>query len=189
MGHSAPGMMNEKSNASEDRVEIVAPDPFWPSQYAEEAAALVSVLEPFSPFRLEHVGSTAIAGLRAKPIIDILLIHSTPALWVELAAPIRSLGYVYWSDNPRKDRMFFVKGMPPFGPRRTHHLHVRVPQDAEQELAFRDLLRRDSTLARSYELLKERLAERFPTDREAYTDGKTAFITDALRQSARRGHP
>ncbi len=74
--------------------------------------------------------------------------------------------------------------MPPFGPRRTHHLHVRVPHDAERELAFRDLLSADTELARKYALLKQSLAERYPADREAYTDGKTAFVTEALRRDA-----
>jgi GrpB-like predicted nucleotidyltransferase (UPF0157 family) len=174
----------EWSNASQDRVEIVAPDPSWPRQYDEEAVALRSVLEPFGGLRLEHFGSTAIPNLRAKPIIDILLIHSIPASWPQFIGPIQSLGYVYWAENPRKDRMFFVKGMPPFGTRRTHHLHVRVPHDTERELAFRDLLRADAALARKYELLKQNLAERYPTDREAYTDGKAVFVVEALGPSA-----
>src|SRR4051812_47931756 len=120
------------SNASQDHVEIVAPDSSWPRQYDEEAAALHSVLESFGGVRLEHFGSTAIPNLRAKAIIDILLTHSIPELWPQLIDPIQSLGYVYWAENPRKDRMFFVKGMPPFGSRRTHHLHVRVSHDAER---------------------------------------------------------
>ena len=82
------------------------------------------------------------------------------------------------------DQMFFVKGMPPFGSRRTHHVHVRLPDDAARELAFRDLLRAHPALAREYEQLKERLAARYPTDRDAYTAGKTAFITEALAQRA-----
>ena len=174
----------EWSNASEDRVEIVAPDPSWTRQYEEEAAALLSVLKPFGDFRIEHFGSTAVPGLRSKPTIDILLLHSTPALWPQLLVPVQSLGYAYWSENPRRERMFFVKGIPPFGPRRTHHVHVRLPHDAERELVFRDLLRANPMLARQYESLKDSLAERYPTDRDAYTDGKTAFISEALGQGA-----
>jgi GrpB-like predicted nucleotidyltransferase (UPF0157 family) len=101
-------------------------------------------------------------------------------LWLQLVAPICSLGYVYWAENPRKDRLFFVKGMPPFGTRRSHHVHVRTSQDAERELAFRDALRADPGLARKYERLKEKLTQRHATDREAYTEGKTAFVTEAL---------
>ena len=170
------------SNAAADRVEIVAPDTLWPRHYEEEAAALRSVLKPFDGFELEHFGSTAIPNLRSKPVIDILLLHSTPALWPQFIAPIQSLGYAYWAENPRKDRMFFVKGMPPFGSRRTHHVHVRVPQDAQGELTFRNLLRANPALARKYEMLKASLAEHYPTDRDAYTDGKTAFISEVLGQ-------
>jgi len=172
------------SNAADDRVEMVDFDPSWHTQYEEEAAALLSVLRPVGGLRLEHFGSTAVPNIRAKPIIDILLMHPMAALWPELIDPITSLGYVYWAENPRKDRMFFVKGMPPFGSRRTHHLHVRLPADAAAELSLRDLLRADPALARQYELLKDRLAQSYRTDREAYTDGKTAFISQVLRRRA-----
>ena len=168
------------ANAAEDQVELVDSDPAWARQYETEAGALLSVLASVKGMRLEHFGSTAVANLRAKPIIDILLIHPEPALWPGLVGPIASLGYVYWSENPRKDRMFFVKGMPPFGSRRTHHVHVRVPSDAEAELAFRDRLRANPVLALRYAMLKESLATRYPIDRDAYTDGKTEFVAEVL---------
>ncbi|MFZ3323632.1 MAG: GrpB family protein, partial [Usitatibacter sp.] len=101
-------------------VELVDPDPSWAKQYETEAAALFAAIGPTNGLRLEHFGSTAIPNIRAKPIIDIFLIHPQPATWQDLIDPTTSLGYVYWADNPRTDRMFFVKGMPPFGSRRTH---------------------------------------------------------------------
>jgi GrpB-like predicted nucleotidyltransferase (UPF0157 family)/uncharacterized protein YhfF len=174
------------SNAAEDRVELVVPDPSWLAQYEAEASALLSVLASVKGLRIEHFGSTAIPNLRAKPIIDILVIHPEPVLWPGLVEPLTSAGYAYWSGNPRKDRMFFVKGMPPHGTRRTHHVHVRLPRDAEAELAFRDLLRADPALLRRYELLKEGLAARFPNDRDAYTEGKAEFVATALGQLAKR---
>jgi len=174
------------SNAAEDRVELVDADPTWAAQFQTEASALLAVLPPCNGMRLEHFGSTAIPHLRAKPVIDILVIHPQPALWPALVGPITSAGYAYWTGNPRKDRMFFVKGMPPSGARRTHHVHVRLPGDAEAELAFRDLLRADPSLVRRYEMLKEDLAARFPDDREAYTEGKTEFVANALGQLANR---
>jgi GrpB-like predicted nucleotidyltransferase (UPF0157 family) len=76
--------------------------------------------------------------------------------------------------------------MPPYGTHRTHHVHVRLPRDAEAELAFRDLLRADPAVVRRYEMLKEDLAARFPDDREAYTEGKTEFVANALGQLAKR---
>lgn len=168
------------SNAAEDRVELVAPDKSWPRQFDMEAAALRSAPGLSKGLRLEHFGSTAVPNLRAKPIIDMLLIHPEPEDWPSLIKPLEGLGYAYWAENPRKDRMFFVKGMPPFGSRRTHHVHVRVPKDADRELAFRDLLRAEPALAREYERLKQDLARRYPTDREAYTSGKTEFVARAL---------
>jgi GrpB-like predicted nucleotidyltransferase (UPF0157 family) len=167
-------------------VELVDPDSAWTTQYETEADALRSKLPPASGMRLEHFGSTAVPNLRAKPIIDILVIHPEPALWPALVEPITSAGYAYWSGNPRKDRMFFVKGKPPSGARRSHHVHVRLPEDAGAELAFRDLLRADPGLARRYEMLKVDLAARFPDDREAYTEGKTEFVANALGQLAKR---
>jgi GrpB-like predicted nucleotidyltransferase (UPF0157 family) len=170
----------KRSNAAKDRIDLVDPDPCWPHQYDAEAAALAAVLPQVPGLRLEHFGSTAVPGIRAKPVIDILVIHPEPRHWTRLVDPVLSLGYIYWAENPRTDRMFFVKGMPPYGSCRTHHLHVRIPADAAAELAFRDRLRSDDALARRYERLKEELAARYPTDREAYTGGKTVFVAAAL---------
>ena len=168
------------SNAKEDRIELVAPDTAWARQYKVEAVALRSVIPLVRGLRIAHFGSTSIQGIRAKPIIDIMLIHPEPALWPDLIDVIASLSYVYWAENPRKDRMFFVKGMPPFGLRRTHHLHVRVPNDAVAELSFRDLLRTDPATAREYERVKQELSERYPNDRDAYTEGKAEFVAKVL---------
>jgi GrpB-like predicted nucleotidyltransferase (UPF0157 family) len=172
------------SNAAEDRIELVEPDASWRQQFELEAAALRSVLSAVDGVRIEHFGSTAVPNLRAKPVIDILLIHPNAEAWPQLTKPLQGLGYVYWAENPRKDQMFFVKGMPPFGRRRTHHVHVRVPEDAERELLFRDLLRADPVLAREYESLKEQLARRYRTDRDAYTKSKTDFVQNALSRRA-----
>ena len=167
--------------APSDGIALAEADPAWPAIYELEAAALREVLPPVAGLRLEHFGSTAVPNLRAKPVIDIMVIHPRPESWPELVAPLERLGYVFWGDNPRKDQMFFVKGMPPYGARRTHHVHVRIPADAEKELVFRDLLRADAALACQYETLKEKLAAAYPFDREAYTNAKTVFVEEALR--------
>ena len=80
--------------------------------------------------------------------------------------------------------MFFVKGMPPFGARRSHHVHVTEP-DGEmwQRLAFRDYLRTHPAEAAAYERLKRQLATEHRTDREAYTDGKSAYVESVLRKA------
>jgi GrpB-like predicted nucleotidyltransferase (UPF0157 family) len=170
------------NNADADRIEIVDPDPEWPRQFDAEVRALRAALPSLADFRIEHFGSTAVPGLRAKPIIDLLIIHPEQGEWPSLVDPLAALGYVYWAGNPRKDRMFFVKGMPPFGARRTHHLHVRVPDDASAELRFRDALRADAGLARDYGVLKDELAARHAGDRDAYTNAKTQFVASVLER-------
>lgn len=139
-----------------------------------------AVIPAVSGLQIEHFGSTAVPGLRAKPIIDILLLHPAPDLWQSLIEPIASLGHIYWAENPRRDRMYFVKGMPPFGSRRTHHVHVRIPDDARAGLAFRNALRANSALARRYGELKDELAVRYANDRDAYTEAKTRFVSEVL---------
>lgn len=110
------------SNADDDRVDLVSYDPRWPSLFEAEAGRIRAALSGMLDFALEHFGSTAIPGLPAKPIIDIMVIADAPSSWAGLVEPIQNIGYVFWADNPRRDRMFFVKGMPPFGERRTHHV-------------------------------------------------------------------
>src|SRR3984893_4686897 len=133
-GHGAEDM---------DEVEIVNYDPRWPVLFDEEAERLRAVLDPSLIVGLEHFGSTAVPGLSAKPIIDILIaVRSLADAQATFVEALRNLDYVYWADNPKKDRMFFVRGMPPFGSRRSHHVHVTEPHgEMWQRLAFRDYLR------------------------------------------------
>jgi GrpB-like predicted nucleotidyltransferase (UPF0157 family) len=173
------------SNADADAVQLCDYDPQWPMRYEAEARQIRSALGTMLDFALEHFGSTAIPGLAAKPIIDIMLIALDPSGWPTLIRPIEQLGYAFWSDNPRRDRMFFVKGMPPFGAGRTHHVHVRTPEDARSALVFRDYLRRHPDEAARYAALKHDLAARHGTDRDAYTAGKTAYV-DAILARAER---
>ncbi len=171
---------NRWSNAETDIIEICAYNPQWPDLFKREAAEARSVLPKEIKTRIEHFGSTAIPGLAAKPIIDIMLIHDDTAVWPSLVQPLQSLGYVYWAENPRTDRMFFVKGMPPFGQRRSHHIHVRHSDDARRELLFRDYLIRHPDVAAQYETLKKDLAIRYRCDREAYTESKNEFVQNVL---------
>jgi GrpB-like predicted nucleotidyltransferase (UPF0157 family) len=82
--------------------------------------------------------------------------------------------------------MFFVKGMPPFGPKRTHHVHVtELDGEMWQRLAFRDYLRANPTEAETYERIKRSLAADHPTDRAAYTNGKSAYVESIMRKASR----
>ena len=169
------------SNAAKDTIEIADPDLSWPDQFAAEARAIAKALRPLEP-QIEHFGSTAIPNLPAKPIIDILIILDDISVWPRLLAPLSSLGYLFWAENPRTDRMFLVKGMPPFGRRRSHHVHVRTTADTT-ELVFRDWLRGHPADAVQYAKVKRELAERFKSDREAYTAAKGEFIQQILTQA------
>ncbi len=170
-----------------DDVEIVDYDPRWPALFDQEAERLRATIDPSLIIGLEHFGSTAVANLPAKPIIDILIavrsLADAKACFVE---GLRKLDYVYWAENPEQDRMFFVKGMPPFGSRRTHHVHVtELHGKMWRRLAFRDYLRAHPKEAASYERLKRRLAAEYRADREAYTDAKAAYIESVMRKAIR----
>lgn len=174
-------------NAALDRIELWPPDPAWASGFEAEALRIRRGLPPGFTFQIEHFGSTAVPGLGAKPVIDLMLIVPDRAWWPRLIVPIEALGYVAWNPDPHARRMFFVRGLPPFGERRTHHLHVRTPDDSVADLLFRDHLRRNPDVARRYEHLKRELSKRFRTDREGYTAGKTAFILAELRAAGFEG--
>jgi GrpB-like predicted nucleotidyltransferase (UPF0157 family) len=168
-----------------DDVEIVPYDPGWETLFAVEADRLRNVLDSGLILGIEHFGSTAVPGLAAKPIIDILIaVSSLARAKATMVEPITGLGYLYWAENPKIDRMFFVKGMPPHGERRTHHVHITEPGGEmwQRRLAFRDYLRANPGEARRYEALKRHLATRYPGDRERYTDAKTEHVEAIWRK-------
>ena len=130
------------------------------------------------PIRLEHIGSTAVPGMSAKPVIDILAgrpPQSRPAPYI---AAIRQLGYEHKGAFGVPGREYFRRGSP-----RSHHVHLVSWSSAvwEEHLLFRDLLRADPGVARDYEAMKRDLAIAYANDRRAYTDGKGPFIRAAIR--------
>jgi GrpB-like predicted nucleotidyltransferase (UPF0157 family) len=171
------------SNAAVDRVAIVPYDVAWPARFEAEATAIRAALGAAFAYDAWHVGSTAVPGLAAKPIVDIVLAVPDRARWPSLVAPLESLGYVHWAENPDTTKMFFVKGMPPFGTGRTHHVHVHTPEAAEVVVRFRDHLRAHPDDRRRYEALKHELAARHGDDRDAYTRAKTDFVQEVLRRA------
>ena len=119
--------------------------------------------------------------MAAKPIIDIMVSTESGDHWPRLIDPIQSLGYFYWAEDDPEE-MFFVKGMPPFGERRTHHVYVYEWDGIrwKKEISFRNYLCAQPEEARNYENLKRELAARFPNDRDSYTNGKTAYVKGVM---------
>jgi len=166
-------------------VTIKPYDPAWPALFERERLLLEPVIGEFLVGGIHHVGSTAVPGLDAKPVIDILagvrdLADARPC--IDLVAP---LGYCY-APYLAEEMHWFCK---PHPSKRTHHLHL-VPTASERyvdELRFRDYLREHPRTRAEYGRLKHDLAARFRSDREAYTEAKTAFVRDALRRAGRGG--
>jgi GrpB-like predicted nucleotidyltransferase (UPF0157 family) len=165
-----------------DEIELQDYDPRWPADFAEEEVRIRAVLPRQLVLGIEHFGSTAIPGLSAKPIIDILIAVSSLAEAQEQAiSPLEAIGYSYWRDNPKVDALFLVKGLPPSAKRRTHHIHMTEKTgELWQRLLFRDYLRLNSEEAQAYGRLKRTLAATYREDREAYTAGKADYIREVM---------
>ena len=169
-----------EQSVPDEPIRLVPYDSGWPARFEEERAALENVIGEWVVGDIHHVGSTAVPGLEAKPIIDILAgVRGLEESRV-CFGPLARVGYMYAPYLP--DEMhWFCK---PHPSRRTHHLHL-VPVDSRRyvdELAFRDRLREDPEVAEKYVVLKRSLAARFAHDREAYTNAKSDFIRRALGQ-------
>jgi GrpB-like predicted nucleotidyltransferase (UPF0157 family) len=167
-----------------EEVLLFAYNPLWPAMYAAEIARVRAVLPPGLLVDCAHFGSTAIPGMIAKPVIDILLaVRSLDEARGAAVSPLEGLGYAFWADNPKTDRMFFVRGLPP-APSRTHHLHMTEPSgDLWTRLRFRDYLCANPEEVARYTALKIELATRFRMDREAYTDAKTDYVREVLAKA------
>lgn len=164
-------------------MQVVKYDTAWPARFAEQRDQLEMSLAPWLCGPVEHVGSTAVPDLAAKPIIDI-------------AAPVRSLveaqraipvleqaGWWYWPSDPNGSwRIWFLRPRPET---RTHHLYLIQHDDPHlQELtAFRDRLRTDEPARERYAELKHQLARQHRTDRDAYTAAKASFVAELLQQT------
>ena len=153
----------------------------WAKLYDQEERILYDTIGK-NIYRIDHIGSTAVEQLIAKPTIDILLEINGETNTNELIKSLESIGYIY-SPQPQKPapHMMFMKGYTPQGFRgQAVHLHVRFPGDWN-ELYFRDYLRSHPETAKSYGKLKQNLQLRYEHDRDAYTEAKTDFIQEATR--------
>jgi len=151
----------------------------WPAMFEMERRLLAPVLAPWLDGPIEHVGSTAVPGLAAKPVIDIMA--AVESLDVSRPALIALKRLQYCHAPYRADVMHWL--CKPGPALRTHHLHL-VPFNSQlwrDRISFRDRLRVDGDIAAEYLKLKRRLAADYPNDREAYTREKTPFIENVLR--------
>jgi GrpB-like predicted nucleotidyltransferase (UPF0157 family) len=164
-------------------VEIRHYDPAWPDMFADQCHQVSAVLQHWLARPVEHIGSTSVPGLPAKPVVDML-------------APVRSLddardavdaldeaGWSFWPEDPcRHYRLWFLRPRPQ---ERTHHLHVIAHDDphAVALLAFRDALRGDSALRDEYARLKRDLAREHRDNRNAYSNAKSDFVERVLREA------
>ena len=158
-------------------------DPSWPVAFLAERERLISLL-PTQFVELQHIGSTAIPGLKAKPIIDILAGVKSMAVAEALTEPLCRSGYTTSVEfnETLGDRKWFMRWA---NGHCIHHLHV-VVHDAEpwsERMRFRDALRQQPELAVRYAALKYQLAETHAKDREAYTDAKAEFVRAVSRDA------
>lgn len=170
-----------RASMSQAPIHVVPYDPGWVAKFEEEKAFLESLLAPWRRGPIEHVGSTAVPGLCAKPVIDVMVGISSLAEAEPAKAALCEAGYQY-AEYKSDVMQWFCK--PSFA-MRTHHLHL-IPFASPlwcERLKFRDLLRADSALADEYAALKLELARKFEFDRDAYTDAKWPFIARTLESA------
>jgi GrpB-like predicted nucleotidyltransferase (UPF0157 family) len=131
--------------------------------------------------RIDHIGSTSIPGLAAKPVIDIQVSVERLEPGVSFRGPLQELGFIYRAGNTDRTKRYFRE---PPGQLRTH-IHVRKAGSFSQQfpLLFRDFLRVHGETAAGYEAVKRRLAARYPHDRRAYTDAKTQIMWDIIQRA------
>jgi GrpB-like predicted nucleotidyltransferase (UPF0157 family) len=165
-------------------IEICDYDLMWPRMFAEEEPRLRAALGPLV-ITVEHVGSTAVPGLAAKPVIDLLVgVRSLDEARGRSIPPLESLGYTYMSEYEPwlPDEMLFRRAV--FS-RWTHHVHLSEPSGDrwDEFILVRDYLRSHAEIAREYGALKRTLAARFKEDIAAFRDAKRPFLRALLAKA------
>jgi GrpB-like predicted nucleotidyltransferase (UPF0157 family) len=162
-----------------DHIRIVSHDPRWIDEFERERVGLQDALAERA-IAIEHIGSTSVAGLAAKPLIDIMVAIDDLSRAEEVFVPLAELGYGREEQGDFPGRLFFKKLSAAGGT--VAHLSLTEAGGGYwcDQLAFRDALRADSSLARRYADLKRSLAAKFGEDGAAYTRAKTGFVRQAL---------
>ena len=177
MGDKPPARREQA--LTDEPIRLVPYDPTWPAQFSKERKLLEEALGDLVVGGIHHVGSTAVPGLEAKPVVDVLVGVRSLETGRACFGPLALLSYVH-APYRTAEMHWFCK---PHPSRRTHHLHV-VPFDSRRfrdELAFRDHLIGHPDDAAAYASLKRRLAKQFRHNRDRYSDAKSQFIEQCLR--------
>lgn len=163
-----------------DSIILSAYQTDWVKQFEEEQECLLRAFNS-DKISIEHIGSTSVPNLTAKPIIDIMVGLEDLALFTKAhEILLEKLGYEVRGECGIPGRIFCRKGMP-----RTHHVHI-VQEGSmiwNHHLIFRDYLRNHTEAAQAYEKLKQSLAQQFAHDRSRYTEGKNDFITMIIQKA------
>ena len=165
-----------------EKIVIVPYDAEWPVLFDRLGADLRAALGDVA-LRIDHIGSTSVPGLAAKPIIDVQISVASFEPLDAFRVPLEGLGFVFRADNPDLNKRYFRE---PPGTRRTH-IHVfRAGSWAEQcSLLFRDYMQAHDEDARRYAELKYRLAAQYQDGRAGYTDAKSPFIWETMGKAHR----
>ena len=163
-------------------VIIVDYDSEWPSLYMKEKRRLTKALGSQTR-EIEHIGSTAVPGFAAKPIVDLMVAVDDAAQAERLQGALAELGYDDVSKIEGNPQWFYCLGRTT--PRIGYHLHLVQSGSPHwnRHILFRDHLRRDPETAREYQTLKRGLAEKYRTEREKYTEAKTDFIQETTARA------
>jgi GrpB-like predicted nucleotidyltransferase (UPF0157 family) len=164
-------------------IKIVPYNPNWPSRYRQEARQIAVALAG-EIVLIHHVGSTAIPGILAKPVIDCLIEVRDIEMVDAYNAAMVALGYTPRGENGIPGRRYFNKLS---GHTHTHHLHIFEVghPEIDRHLDFRDYLRAHPTEAQAYSQLKAELAQKYRHDAVAYTDAKSSFVRKIDQRAAK----
>ncbi len=162
------------------KVEVTAYNAIWPSLFEIESQQLQAIFKG-EIVQIHHIGSTAVPGLSAKPIIDIMPVVKAIDRIDCFHSEMINIGYEPKGENGLPGRRYFQKG----GDKRTHHIHVYEEgnPDIERHLAFRDYLRKHPEAADKYSSLKIELAKKNPFDIEAYIKGKSELVQEIEKKA------
>ncbi len=162
-------------------VKLSKYNPKWKTLFEEESALIFSAAEDFI-VDIQHIGSTAIPDIVAKPIIDILAAINSLSNIVKIIDPLKTIGFIYRGEQGIPDRHLFIKGGEDY---RTHHLHVVEKEHSEwaKHIIFRNYLRKHPQEAQEYSKLKQDLLKKYELDREKYTESKSNFVERILKKA------